>query len=163
MKRLVLTLMGVVVACISAMAQTSAAASGSPAAGGTTATAAPVIVAPAAATAPAKAVDMSKVLTGTLDSVTAADAVKNIPAKVVVRDETGLKYPLIVKGTTTIYNDKSEAVSFDHIVAGQKVHVKYNGANEAVSIRVVPSVAPSAAAAPSAAVAPGAAAPSVTP
>ncbi len=89
---------------------------------------------------------MSKTLTGTLDSVTAADAAKNIPAKVMVTDETGLKYLLTVKDTTTIYNDKSEAVSFDHIAAGQKVRVKYDGAkNEAVSIRVVPKVVPSAA------------------
>ncbi len=136
MKRLVLTLMGVVLASASAMAQTPAAAK--PAA---TATATATVT----ATTPAKAVDMSKALTGTLDSVTAADAAKGVAAKITVTDETGLKYLLTVKDTTTIYNDKSEAISLDKIAAGQKVHVKYNGANEAVSIRVVPSVAPSVA------------------
>ena len=131
MKRLVLTLMGVVLASVSAMAQTPAPA-------------AAVAAAPAAAATPAEAVDMSKALTGTVDSVTAADAAKSVAAQVTVADETGLKYLLTVKDTTTIYNDRSEAISLDKIVAGQKVHVKYNGANnEAVSIRVAPSVTPS--------------------
>ncbi len=87
---------------------------------------------------------MSKTLTGTVDSVTAADAAKSVAAKVMVTDEAGLKYLLSVKDTTTIYNNRSEAISLDKIAVGQKVHVKYNGANnEAISIRVVPSVAPS--------------------
>ncbi len=144
MKRLVLTLMGVVLASVSVMAQTPAAA---PAAAKPAAvTAAPVATAPAAAATPVKAVDTSKALTGTVDSVTAADAAKSVAAKVMVTDEAGLKYLLTVKDTTTIYNDRSEAISLDKIVAGQKVHVKYNGANnEAVSIRVAHSAASSAA------------------
>ena len=137
MKRLVLTLMGMVLACVSAMAQTPAAApaAAKPAAATATATATATV------TTLAKAVDTSKALTATVDSVTAADAAKSVAAKVMVTDEAGLKYLLTVKDTTTIYNDRSEAISLDKIVAGQKVHVKYNGANnEAVSIRVAPSV-----------------------
>ncbi len=144
MRKILAALLGLVFVSTAAMAQAPAvpATASTPAAAApaTTMEKAPVAQSEAAAsTQPAEATAMT--VSGKVDAVTLADPSKNVQAQIALTDKDEKKSAIIVKDTTTIYNDKSETISLDKITAGQNVRVKYttaaDGSMEAVSIHVV--------------------------
>jgi hypothetical protein len=86
----------------------------------------------------AKATEIEK--SGTVDSVTVADAAKGTKSEIVVADETGVKVTVVVKDTTTIYDADMKASELAKVEKGAKVTVKYTisteGLNEAVSVNM---------------------------
>lgn len=83
----------------------------------------------------------TKVIAGTVDSVTLADPAKGIKSEIVVVDANGNKTNLGVKANTAISDVNSSPISLDKINKGEKVEVKYfvtpAGMAKAVSIKVV--------------------------
>lgn len=99
---------------------------------------------PAAPVAPAqmppKMIEV-KTVTGTVDSVSAADPAKNTKSEVMITDETGNKMSFAVKMTATIYDATGKSIGLWGIMKGEKVKVRYmtikENVNEAVAIMAV--------------------------
>lgn len=91
------------------------------------------------AAVPAKASD-AKTLKGKVESVSLADPQKATKSEIVVSDDSGQKYTILVKSTTTIYDADWKASSLEKINKDEKVKVKYSttkeGVNEALSINI---------------------------
>ncbi len=91
--------------------------------------------------APAKAAVQSKVIIGTVDSVSLADPVKGTKSEITIVNEVGQKTTFLVKVTTTIYDSASATITFDKIKKDDKVKVKYftsaEGVNMANAIHIV--------------------------
>ena len=88
-----------------------------------------------------QAVDAEKTLSGTVKSVSVADATKGTKSEIVVTDSTGKATSILVKTTTTLYDADAAAIMLDKIAAGSKTSVIYTtsaeGVNEARSVKVV--------------------------
>lgn len=80
----------------------------------------------------------TKTLTGKVESVTLADAIKGIKPEIVVVDDSGNKTTFLVKTTTSISDAEWKTISLDGIKKDDLVKVKYvttkQGVNEATSI-----------------------------
>ena len=80
-------------------------------------------------------------VSGTIDSLVPADAAKATDAsiKIIVAKDKDLT--MAVKASTVISDADGKPITFDKLVAGEKVKTQYitkkNGTNEAVSIALV--------------------------
>lgn len=83
----------------------------------------------------------TKTLTGKVDSVSVADPMKGTKSEIVVVDDAGKKSNVLVKSTTTIYDESWHAVTLDKISKEAKVKVRYTtskeGVEEALSISLM--------------------------
>lgn len=88
-----------------------------------------------------KVVVETKTLTGKVESVTLADAVKGTKSEIVVVDDKGNKSTFLVQSTTTIYDTDWKTTTLDKISKDERVRVRYlttkEGVNETTSIRLV--------------------------
>ncbi|MGA1865037.1 MAG: hypothetical protein ACMUHX_08245 [bacterium] len=92
-------------------------------------------------TSDAKKKDETKEMTGKVKMVTLADPVKGKKPEVTIINEKSNEKTFLIKGTTTIYDLNSRAITFDKLKADEKVDIKYTttkeGVREAVSIRLL--------------------------
>lgn len=94
------------------------------------------------ATAPSVAmVSSDKTLTGSVKSVSVADAAKGTKSQIMVTGADTKTTDILVKETTTLYGADAKAIALDKIATDTKVEVVYSvskeGVNEAKSIKVV--------------------------
>ena len=84
------------------------------------ATATATVATPAVVTVPVK-----KIFTGTIKSVSMADAVKGTKSEIAVTNDAGGTSMFLVKATTTLYDADAKATMLNKIAVGTKVSVTY--------------------------------------
>lgn len=81
-----------------------------------------------------------KVLMGKVESVSMADPAKGTKSEIVIMDENAKKSTVLVKSSTTLYDEAWKPMTLDKIKAGDKIKIKYEitpeGMEEAVSVHL---------------------------
>lgn len=97
--------------------------------------------APVAVKQEAKPQTQSKSAVGKIESITIADAAKDIKSELIVVEEDGTKVKLMPAGTVKILDVDMNTITLDKLAKDQKVRVKYHttdaGVNEATSIKLL--------------------------
>lgn len=97
--------------------------------------------APVATKSQAKPKVESKTLTGKIDSIIFADAVKGVMPEFTVTGDDGTKLDLVPAGKIKILGVDMKPITFDMLAKDQKVQIKYHitdaGVHEATSISLV--------------------------
>jgi hypothetical protein len=92
-------------------------------------------------TAPKPAHPPTKVVVGTVETVTLADPAAATKSEIAIINKAKAKLMFLVKPTTTIYDTKGKPLTLDKVVKGEEIRVRYTttteGVCEATAIRVI--------------------------